>query len=194
MTAANLSWSAFALQTVQSQYPTQKTRMRTSFDPELELPKLQRWFAENQHPSRQQVSCYALSDLYLHQIWMQGQPSKHLNVENETATPIYFCSRNLKKIMWNRNRRKLHGEELWYLHSSRCCYNDQPSNMAKQNVRKCIWCRFCCFVRELQTFHEDVRRNSVIVFQFLQSGTFLTGPVCVNVCKRTRTCTLKVRL
>lgn len=45
-----------ALQTVQSQYPTPKTRMRTSFDPELELPKLQRWFAENQHPSRQQVS------------------------------------------------------------------------------------------------------------------------------------------
>jgi homeobox domain-containing protein len=46
----------FAFQTVQNQYPTQKTRMRTSFDPELELPKLQRWFAENQHPSRHQVS------------------------------------------------------------------------------------------------------------------------------------------
>ncbi|KDR21872.1 DNA-binding protein SATB2, partial [Zootermopsis nevadensis] len=39
-------------------YPTQKTRMRTSFDPELELPKLQRWFAENQHPSRQQIQQY----------------------------------------------------------------------------------------------------------------------------------------
>lgn len=47
-----------ALQTVQSQYPTQKTRMRTSFDPELELPKLQRWFSENQHPSRQQIQQY----------------------------------------------------------------------------------------------------------------------------------------
>lgn len=45
----------FLFQTVQNQYPTQKTRMRTSFDPELELPKLQRWFCENQHPSRQQV-------------------------------------------------------------------------------------------------------------------------------------------
>nr|CAD7261555.1 unnamed protein product [Timema shepardi] len=32
--------------------------MRTSFDPELELPKLQRWFAENQHPSRQQIQHY----------------------------------------------------------------------------------------------------------------------------------------
>lgn len=29
--------------------------MRTSFDPELELPKLHKWFAENQHPTRQQV-------------------------------------------------------------------------------------------------------------------------------------------
>ncbi|XP_054268254.1 homeobox protein dve-1-like [Macrosteles quadrilineatus] len=47
-----------ALQTVQNQYPTQKTRMRTSFDPELELPKLQRWFLENQHPSRQQIQQY----------------------------------------------------------------------------------------------------------------------------------------
>ncbi|XP_050361557.1 uncharacterized protein LOC126780880 isoform X3 [Nymphalis io] len=47
-----------ALQTVQNQYPTQKTRMRTSFDPELELPKLQRWFSDNQHPSRQQIQQY----------------------------------------------------------------------------------------------------------------------------------------
>ncbi|KAK6619414.1 hypothetical protein RUM43_012171 [Polyplax serrata] len=37
---------------------TQKTRMRTSFDPELELPKLQKWFLENQHPSRQQIQQY----------------------------------------------------------------------------------------------------------------------------------------
>lgn len=47
-----------ALQTVHNQFPTQKTRMRTSFDPELELPKLQRWFADNQHPSRQQIQQY----------------------------------------------------------------------------------------------------------------------------------------
>lgn len=32
--------------------------MRTSFDPELELPKLQRWFADNQHPTRQQIQQY----------------------------------------------------------------------------------------------------------------------------------------
>lgn len=47
-----------AMQSVHSQFPTQKTRMRTSFDPELELPKLQRWFADNQHPSRQQIQQY----------------------------------------------------------------------------------------------------------------------------------------
>lgn len=49
-----------ALQTVHSQYPNQKTRMRTSFDPEMELPKLQRWFHENPHPSRQQIQNYVL--------------------------------------------------------------------------------------------------------------------------------------
>lgn len=35
-----------------------KTRMRTSFDQELELPRLQRWFGENQHPTRQQIQHY----------------------------------------------------------------------------------------------------------------------------------------
>ncbi|XP_022235024.1 uncharacterized protein LOC106475108, partial [Limulus polyphemus] len=38
--------------------PQGRTRIRTSFDPELELPKLQRWFAENQHPSRHQIQQY----------------------------------------------------------------------------------------------------------------------------------------
>lgn len=47
-----------AIQNVHNQFPTQKTRMRTSFDPELELPKLQRWFADNQHPTRQQIQQY----------------------------------------------------------------------------------------------------------------------------------------
>lgn len=35
-----------------------RTRIRTSFDPEHELPKLHRWFQENQHPSRQQIQEY----------------------------------------------------------------------------------------------------------------------------------------
>lgn len=35
-----------------------RTRIRTSFDPELELPKLHRWFADNQHPSRLQIQQY----------------------------------------------------------------------------------------------------------------------------------------
>ena len=34
--------------------------MRTSFDPEMELPKLQRWFQENPHPSRQQIQSYVV--------------------------------------------------------------------------------------------------------------------------------------
>lgn len=42
--------------TQQSQFV--RTRIRTSFDPELELPKLHKWFAENQHPSRGQIQLY----------------------------------------------------------------------------------------------------------------------------------------
>ncbi|XP_046869181.1 uncharacterized protein LOC124461765 [Drosophila willistoni] len=42
------------------QYANQKTRMRTSFDPEMELPKLQKWFQENPHSSRQQIQNYVV--------------------------------------------------------------------------------------------------------------------------------------
>ena len=35
-----------------------KPRMRICFDPEHEIPKLQSWFAENNHPSRLQVEEY----------------------------------------------------------------------------------------------------------------------------------------
>ncbi|XP_062617371.1 uncharacterized protein LOC134279048 [Saccostrea cucullata] len=35
-----------------------KTRMRTSFDPEHEIPRLQKWFSENQHPPREMMIKY----------------------------------------------------------------------------------------------------------------------------------------
>ncbi|KAK3088085.1 hypothetical protein FSP39_014495 [Pinctada imbricata] len=35
-----------------------KTRMRTSFDPEHEIPRLQKWFQENQHPPRELMIRY----------------------------------------------------------------------------------------------------------------------------------------
>lgn len=54
-----------ALMTISPQHNQQqqhmasvRTRIRTSFDPELELPKLHRWFSENRHPSRAQVQEY----------------------------------------------------------------------------------------------------------------------------------------
>ncbi|XP_025091359.1 uncharacterized protein LOC112562349 isoform X4 [Pomacea canaliculata] len=35
-----------------------KTRIRTSFDPEHEIPRLQKWFHDNQHPTREQMVRY----------------------------------------------------------------------------------------------------------------------------------------
>ena len=35
-----------------------KSRMRTSFDPDLEIPKLMQWFQTNNHPTRQQIQQY----------------------------------------------------------------------------------------------------------------------------------------
>ena len=40
------------------QFQVAKPRMRICFDPETEIPKLQKWFAENNHPTRQQVYTY----------------------------------------------------------------------------------------------------------------------------------------
>ncbi|TRY72691.1 hypothetical protein TCAL_05396, partial [Tigriopus californicus] len=41
-----------------SAYLVQKPRMRVCFDPETEIPRLQKWFTDNNHPSRQQVEEY----------------------------------------------------------------------------------------------------------------------------------------
>ena len=39
-------------------YPQPRVRNRTSFDPEEEIPRLQHWFAINQHPSRVKLEMY----------------------------------------------------------------------------------------------------------------------------------------
>ena len=44
------------------QYSVTKPRMRICFDPETEIPKLQKWFAENNHPTRQQVKKHIYND------------------------------------------------------------------------------------------------------------------------------------
>ncbi len=35
-----------------------RTRIRTSFDPDLEIPRLQHWFQQNQHPTREQMMVF----------------------------------------------------------------------------------------------------------------------------------------
>jgi homeobox domain-containing protein len=35
-----------------------RTRFRTSFDPDQEIPRLQHWFSQNQHPTREQMMQY----------------------------------------------------------------------------------------------------------------------------------------
>ena len=41
-----------------SAFSLARTRMRTSFDPEHEIPRLQKWFSHNQHPTRDQMTLY----------------------------------------------------------------------------------------------------------------------------------------
>ena len=56
-TASSTPTDAFSHPAYQHYLPG-KTRMRTSFDPEHEIPRLQRWFASSQHPSRDQMVHY----------------------------------------------------------------------------------------------------------------------------------------
>jgi homeobox domain-containing protein len=37
---------------------TDRPRLRVCFDPEYEIPLLQKWFTENNHPTRQQVRVF----------------------------------------------------------------------------------------------------------------------------------------
>lgn len=52
-TSATIDFSKFTPRPVSN-----KVRMRISFDPEFELPKLHQWFAQNQHPTRYQIQQY----------------------------------------------------------------------------------------------------------------------------------------
>lgn len=56
-TAASTPNESFSHPAYQHYLPG-KTRMRTSFDPEHEIPRLQRWFSDNQHPSRELMLQY----------------------------------------------------------------------------------------------------------------------------------------
>lgn len=58
---------------------TQKTRMRTSFDPEMELPRLQQWFAENPHPSRHQVSLARIVNFFGSSFLKESQWTNEIN-------------------------------------------------------------------------------------------------------------------
>ena len=59
------------------QYSVTKPRMRICFDPETEIPKLQKWFAENNHPTRQQVKKIQYYSLRTY-IEIQFDPQKSL--------------------------------------------------------------------------------------------------------------------
>ncbi|XP_065567345.1 homeobox protein dve-1-like isoform X2 [Artemia franciscana] len=45
-------------QIMSSSFGTGRTRVRTTFDPDFELPRLQKWFLENPHPTRSQILDY----------------------------------------------------------------------------------------------------------------------------------------
>ncbi|KAK6618502.1 hypothetical protein RUM43_013695 [Polyplax serrata] len=77
-----------------------KTRIRTSFDPELELPKLHRWYMENPHPSRQQIYEY-VGELNALE---SRKGRKQLNVNN-----VLYWFKNARAAQKRTECRKLSG-------------------------------------------------------------------------------------
>ena len=107
----------------QDQFPVAKPRMRICFDPETEIPKLQKWFAENNHPTRQQVEEYVRE--------LNSQESRRgrrpLDVNNviywfKTREPLlnepkwryFFQKRSFKKNLFKKKFSKGKGG-LWRL-------------------------------------------------------------------------------
>ena len=62
-----------------------KPRMRICFDPDTEIPRLQKWFTENNHPSRKQVSTGSQPCNKFKQFW----PSFHFQASS--TLPQTFC-------------------------------------------------------------------------------------------------------
>ena len=101
-----------------------RTRIRTSFDPEHELPKLHRWFAENQHPSRQQIQEYVriLNNLE------SRRGRKPLDVNNV----VYWFKNARAAAKRNPSARNGNGQSPQQLNGTSSSLNNSNSNLNEQ--------------------------------------------------------------
>lgn len=120
-----------------------KTRMRTSFDPELELPRLQRWFGENQHPSRQQIQHY-VSELNALE---SRRGRKPLDVNN-----VVYWFKNARAAQKRAENRGVNGYSPPGLSPrgasivSEDCTDEEEDSRNQVRVRFIKKCRYeCCF-------------------------------------------------
>ncbi|XP_074596870.1 SATB1_N and homeodomain domain-containing protein dve [Brevipalpus obovatus] len=100
-----------------------RTRIRTSFDTEQELPKLHKWFSDNQHPSRNQIQQYVkeLNSLECRKgrkpldvnnvvYWFKNARAAHKRQELKLSNGSNSPSNCNNQILTNVNQDQLDGD------------------------------------------------------------------------------------
>ena len=90
-----------------AQHNFDKPRMRICFDPEHEIPKLQSWFAENNHPSRLQVEDYVAT--------LNGLESRKGKKPLDINNVIYWFKNTRAAVKRAQMKNERHLLEPFYL-------------------------------------------------------------------------------
>ena len=90
-----------------SKHNFDKPRMRICFDPEHEIPKLQSWFAENNHPSRLQVEEYVAT--------LNGLESRKGKKPLDINNVIYWFKNTRAAVKRAQMKNERHLLEPFYL-------------------------------------------------------------------------------
>ena len=90
-----------------TQHNFDKPRMRICFDPEHEIPKLQAWFAENNHPSRLQVEEYVAT--------LNGLESRKGKKPLDINNVIYWFKNTRAAVKRAQMKNERHLLEPFYL-------------------------------------------------------------------------------
>ena len=93
--------------TARTQHNFDKPRMRICFDPEHEIPKLQSWFAENNHPSRLQVEEYVAT--------LNGLESRKGKKPLDINNVIYWFKNTRAAVKRAQMKNERHLLEPFYL-------------------------------------------------------------------------------
>ena len=121
--------------------------MRICFDPEHEIPKLQAWFADNNHPSRLQVEEYVAT--------LNGLESRKGKKPLDINNVIYWFKNTRAAVKRAQMKNDRHLLEPFYLQKPHIYDGVERlvSFLLKQSEFSCIFKKFPSLVSQFEKFH-----------------------------------------